>query len=60
MKYLTVKEACRELRCSRWTLDRRFEAGELVKIKSGRTVLIPRESVDAYIARHAQVMAGVA
>lgn len=60
MKYLTVQETCRELRCSRWTLDRRFEEGELVKVKAGRRVLIPRESVDEYIARQTQAVAEVA
>lgn len=54
MKLLTVNEACERLRCSRWTLDRRFRDGHLTKVKSGRAVLIPEDSVESYLRRNSQ------
>ena len=50
-EYLTRLEAAAVLRTCDQTVDKRIREGELAAVKVGRRVLIPRESVDAYLAR---------
>lgn len=51
MTRLTVREACEQLRCSRWTLDRLFKAGKLAKITRGNKVYVDAGELDDYIRR---------
>lgn len=55
MKPLTVREACAELRCSRWTLDRLFKAGKLTKVTDGRTVYVDPAELRTYIRSYGTV-----
>lgn len=50
-EYLTRLEAAAVLRASDQTIDRRIKEGELAAVRVGRRVLIPRESVEAYLGR---------
>lgn len=52
---LTVRQACAELRCSRWTLDRLFAAGKLTKVTKGRNVYVDPAELRAYIRRNGTV-----
>lgn len=56
--YLTIAEACKVLRTSRWTIRRLLDSGKLEAIKVGRRVRITRASVERYIAQQT-VSAGV-
>lgn len=47
---LTLRQACAELRCSRWTLDRIFKAGKLHKLTQGRNVYVDATELQAYIS----------
>lgn len=51
MNRLTIRDACAELRCSRWTLDRLFKAGKLHKLTQGRNVYVDAAELKAYISR---------
>lgn len=50
-KYLTRLEAAARLRTCDQTIDKRIREGQLSAIKVGRRVLIPVESLEAYLAR---------
>jgi excisionase family DNA binding protein len=45
-KFLTVLEACAELRVSRVTLYRRIKAGELKTARFGGRILVPRSALE--------------
>ena len=45
----TVPETCAILRVSRTTLWRLTSAGHLYAVKVGRTLLYPREGIDAHL-----------
>lgn len=56
MNRLTIREACAELHCSRWTLDRLFRAGKLTKITAkNRSVYVDAAELRAYIRRNGTV-----
>lgn len=57
---LTVRDACAELRCSRWTLDRLFKAGELTKITERRKVYVDAAQLREYIRQHRPALAAAA
>jgi excisionase family DNA binding protein len=48
---LTVDEARQALRISRWTLYRLIQQRQLTTVKIGSRRLVPRESLEALIAR---------
>lgn len=50
-RYMTIAEARSKLRCSRWTIGRRIQDGDLIARKIGRSVWIDRDSVERYITR---------
>lgn len=51
--FLTVAGVARRLKCSRNTVYRLIERGELPRVKVGpKTTRIPDEAVDAFIARN--------
>lgn len=52
IKYLSVKEACHYMACSRSHLYRICERGELVHYKIGAKALkFKQEDIDAYMAK---------
>jgi excisionase family DNA binding protein len=50
-EYLTRLEAAAVLRTCDQTVDKRIKEGAITAVRVGRRVLIPRESLDAYLAR---------
>lgn len=48
-RLMTVKETCRYLDCSRATLRRLEEAGDLIPKRFGRRVRYERSAIDEYI-----------
>ncbi|MEV6873934.1 helix-turn-helix domain-containing protein [Amycolatopsis sp. NPDC051128] len=48
---LTVDEACRRLRVSRWTFYRLVQRGKLKTIHIGRRHLIPSATIDELVDR---------
>jgi excisionase family DNA binding protein len=48
---LTVVEAARELRVSRTRIFQLLASGELEGVRIGRARCVPRQSVDAFLAR---------
>lgn len=50
-RLLTVHEACRELRISRWMLYHLIKKKELESIKIGKRRLIPADAIDEYVKR---------
>lgn len=42
----TINETCKELKCSRRTVYRMIERGELQRVRYGRSVRILGESID--------------
>lgn len=48
---LTVKEACEELRISRWHLNGLIRSRQLESIKIGRSRRIPMRSIHEYVRR---------
>jgi excisionase family DNA binding protein len=51
---LTVAEACRSLRVSKWTLNKLIRSHQLTSILIGRRRLIPRDAIQALVRRLAQ------
>ncbi len=50
-EFLTRLEAAAVLRTCDQTIDRRIREGQLAAVRVGRRVLIPRESLESYLAR---------
>ena len=50
-EYLTRLEVAGLMRTCDQTVDKRIREGELAAVRVGRRVLIPRESVEGYLAR---------
>lgn len=48
---LTVDEACKQLRISRWSFYRLVNQRELATIQIGRRRLVPKTAVTAFIER---------
>ncbi|HKS46191.1 MAG TPA: helix-turn-helix domain-containing protein [Amycolatopsis sp.] len=47
----TVKEACAVLRVSNWKLYQLIRSQQLASVRIGKRRLVPRDAVDALIAR---------
>lgn len=48
---LTIDQVCENLQCSRWTVGRMRERGELEAYRKGRRVMVTRASYARYIER---------
>lgn len=46
---LTTDQVCETLQCSRWTVGRMRQRGELEAYKKGRRVMVTRASLTRYI-----------
>jgi excisionase family DNA binding protein len=49
---LTIDEACRRLRISRWSLYQLIQRRQLATIHIGRRRLVPERAIQAFIERH--------
>lgn len=56
-EHLTDRETAALLRCSVVTVRRLRYRGDLPTTRVGRSVLIPREAVDAYLREHTTAVA---
>lgn len=56
---LTVDEACKILRVSRWTLGRWIEAGKLSARKVGHRVLVPADEIERLLDQSKVVVRGL-
>ena len=54
---LTVDEACRQLRISRWSFYRLIQQRQLATIQIGRRRLVPRKAVTAFIEQRLEATA---
>ena len=50
-RLLTIDQVSEVLQISRWTVYRLIWANELCSVQIGRCRRVPRESLDAYLAR---------
>jgi excisionase family DNA binding protein len=50
-QYLTRVEAAAVLRTCDQTIDKRIKDGQLTAVRVGRRVLIPRQSLESYLAK---------
>jgi excisionase family DNA binding protein len=46
---LTVRDTCKKLRVSRWTVQKLIASGRLASVKIGRRRLITRDALAAYV-----------
>lgn len=45
----TIREACEELRVSRWTLNRLMQSGEIASLKIGSRRYISRAAIGVFV-----------
>jgi excisionase family DNA binding protein len=49
VKFLTVKEIAGVLRCSKMTVYRLVQSGEMESVRVGRSFRVPEQAVNAYL-----------